>query len=546
MRHTPFALLPCLVFASASLAQPTADDCIGVTRVAPPDGDPPEPGFGGVSLLSPQPGALSVPRNVEIRLSGDVNTLAVEPAQMRVQVQDALGARVPFARVGLTLTPLEPLQARQTFLVRIEATEANPCPECFGVQESSFTTGDDVDVSAPILTGPLPVHVFVMPSDEEAARCGMFFGQTHQIVVDFGPAFPLDTWINVAGKKEGGSALDLFDIFNGGLSFPASSSIGNTVPTGLGDAFFIAITPRDLAGNVGASRTVRVRARSFIDMNRPREELAPLSCDMPALPTVMAATPLPTNGQLAIEFPFEEVPLALQHGDQLIPLLATSDLSSGHVYQAAEPLPAGESLLLVPLPCPSCLCSGCGDFAAIPIIIGDSSDNTPPAPPIVRELREDADPEFAVEGQCHPDRAALVVILQPGQDDQANPLELRYDANIRIDGGPQLVLGRSVVPLARGDGSIALRIETAGFGRLLDENIELTLQAIDAAGNRASAVTSHGDDDGAGCTASGAGPACGLALLALVVRRRSAARARSCSRDRAMRMPVAAPRRQAR
>lgn len=533
MRTWPFAALLALAFAAAAQAQPVPpppDECDAFVGARAPPPPPAEdavalPGFGSIFVISPPQGAFAVPTNVEVRLGGDVNALDVEPAQMSVDIVDQLGARVPFERDGLVLSLLGPLPPRQTFLVRIEATDANPCPECFGVQEIAFSTGDDVDLTVPVLEGPPPVHVFVMPSDEEAARCGLFFGQTHQIIIDFGPAFPLNTWISVAAKKEGGSVRTLFEQFNVGSGFPASGNVGTTVPTALGDAFFVAVTPRDLAGNIGAARTVRVRARSFVDMNRPREELAPLWCDMPEGPTVTMAASLPTNGQIMIEFPFEAVPVALQHGDEQIPLVAISDLSSGHVYETAVPLPAGAALTVVPLPCPRCVCEGCGDFAPIPVLVGDSADTTPPAAPALRELREDAAPPLAVEDACHPDRPAIVAILDPGSDDQASPLELRYDANIRIDGGPQLVLGRSLLPLSRGDGSVAVRIETGGFGRLLGDTFELTLEAIDAAGNRTPTVINHGGDEGnEGCAAAGANTASAIALLGLVTlaRRRRA------------------------
>jgi hypothetical protein len=528
--------LPAIAFV---LAAPTAaavdlsvpappDDCAAFggagARAAEPI-FPPDPGFGGLFVLSPPQSSFDVPRNVEVRLGGDVSSLDVEPAQMSVEIVDALGARVPFQRDGLDLALLAPLPPRQTFTIRIEATDANPCPDCFGIQEIAFTTGDEVDESAPVLDGPPPVHVFVMPSDEEAARCGFFFGLTHQIVVDIGPALPLNTWIAIDAKKDGGAVTPLADIFNTGSLFSTVGNVGTTVKTALGDSFFVALTPRDLAGNVGNARIVRLRARSFLDQNRLREELPPLWCDMPTAPVVTAAATLPTNGELAIDFPFEEVPLALRNIDapnDVIPLVAVADLASGHVYRAVDALPAGAALEVVPLPCPRCVCEGCSDFAPIPVLVGADADTTAPAAPVVLALREDIAPDLAVEGPCHPDRPAVVAVLEPGRDDHAGPLELRYDANIRVDGGPQLVLGRSLIPFARGDGSIALRMETPSFGRLLGHELELTLEAIDGAGNRASSSFAHGDDKNGGCTATSAGSPGPLAFLALVltVRRR--------------------------
>lgn len=537
----PFAVPFAFASAFGALAVPAAaqpvpapdDPCADFRGFGAPPPVPPgdaiaEPGFGGLFVVSPPQGAFDVPRNVEIRLGGDVNSLDVEPAQMSVQVFDSTGARVPFERTGLDIELLAPLPPNQTFVVRIEGTDANPCPECFGVQELSFTTGEEIDREAPVLDGAPPVHVFVLPNGEQAEQCGVFFGQTHIIMIDFGPQLPSNTWVAVAGKKDGGPPQSLIEIFNTGQIFPAQTNVGTTVPTALGDVFFVALTPRDLAGNVGEARIVRVRARSFIDQQLPRDQLAPLWCDMPESPAVIAAETLPTNGELAIDFPFEEVPVALRSVDDpdapVIPLVPLRDTASGNVYGTVAPLPAGAEFDVVGLECTQCVCKGCTAFDPQRVVIGNAADDEAPAAPVFVELREDASPPLSIEEQCVPDRPAILAVLQAGVDDGTAATDLRYDATIAIDGQPPVVLGRSLAARDIGGGQVEVRIETGGYGRILGDPLELTLEAIDAAGNRKAASHLHGQVEEEGCaSASPASPAAlafALGLLALARRRR--------------------------
>lgn len=533
-----FALtLNALPAAAQPVPAPPDDPCASIDSlgapppIPPPDGDAiAEPGFGGVFVTSPPQGAFDVPRNVEIRLGGDVSSLEVEPPQMSVQILDSVGARVPFERTGLELRPLAALAPGQTFVVRIEATDANPCPDCFGVQEVPFTTGDEIDREAPVLEGTPPVQVFVLPNGEQAEQCGVFFGQTHVIMVDFGPALPNNTWINVSGKKDGGPPQSLVEAFNMSTQvFPLQTNVGNTVPTALGDVFFVALTPRDLAGNVGEARVVRVRARSFIDQQVPRDQLAPLWCDMPETPAVIAAETLPTNGELAVEFPFEEVPVALRDVDNpdaaFIPLVPVRDTANGNVYNTVAPLPAGGTFDVVGLECTQCVCEGCTRFEPQRVVVGDGPDNAAPEAPVFVELREDASPPLSVAEQCVPDRPAILAILQAGVDDTTAPTDIRYDANIAIDGQPPVVLGRSLAARDIGNGQVEVRIETNGFGRVLGDPIELTLEAIDAAGNRKAATHAQGQPEETGCAstspASPAALAFALGLLALARRKRN-------------------------
>lgn len=531
MKHLApfFAACAAALFATPGRAQsngapgepPPCDGLAEAAGAAPPDV---EPGFGFLFVTSPPVGALA-PRNVEIRLGGDLSGLDVDPPTVSVEVRDLVGARVPMTRDGSVLRPTEPLPAGETFLVRIEATPAHPCPDCVGTQELAFSTTDEIDTTPPALVGPPAANVFVLPPPEEAARCGFFFGTTHQIVVDLGASAPAQTWIDVAARKEGEAPIFLVEAFNNGAPFPITANAGAQLPVALGDAFYLSFAARDLAGNVGAPKIIRVLARSFVDQTVPADALPPLWCEMPEAPSFTVPALLPTNGQVVVDFPFEEVPLALvpagevPGADNVIPLIPLEETALGHVYGTVSGLPNDASLDIVGLPCPHCVCDRCDDFAPVRISTSEGPDNVPPAAPIVRELLEDTSPEVSAEEACRPDRPALVVVLEPGQDDVAAPLELRYDAVIRLEGGPPRVLATAAAPLRRADGGTVLRLETRDLGRVLGAPFELTLEAVDVAGNRAAVTTFHQPDGGAGCASSG-GTSWTLALLALALARR--------------------------
>jgi hypothetical protein len=485
----------------------------------------PPPGFGQPFIVSPPGNIANVPRNVEIVLAGDMSGFDVDPPQFSLEVASTDGNRSPLVRDGSRFHPLAPLPAGESFLVTLAPTAAHPCPDCVGTQQLGFTTGDEVDVTPPVLDAAPAVNVFVMPDPEQAAQCGVFFGTTHNIVVDFGPALPTNAFISVQARIENGPPVALFDQFNSGTFFQATGTVGPNVPVALDDAFYLAFTPRDLAGNVGGVRVVRVRARSFADQATPSAQLSPKWCEMPEHATVAVPSTLPTNGQLEVSFPFEEVPLALRvpggAPSSDIPLVPVEDTPFGHVYATAAPLPAGADLDVVGLACPHCICEGCEEVPPTRVHVADVEDVEAPAAPVIVELGEDADPEPAVEEQCRPDRAALVVMLEAGEDDVAAPLDLRYDATLRLDGGPPLVLARGARPAERANGGVVLRLETGGLARILGRDFELTLTAVDAAGHRSSEATRTGQAEAAGgCAAAPAPAGALLAVLALLARRR--------------------------
>lgn len=504
VKSFPFVLL---LAAHTALGVPERDPC-AFPEAAPRDEDEgqPFPGFGSLVVASPPAGA-AVPRNVEIRLAGDVANLDSEPPLYTFELRAQDGSRVAFAREGGVVRPVEPLPADSSWSAVVAPTSAHPCPDCITQWELVFMTTSEIDTEPPLLEELPPINVFVMPSPEEASRCGMFFGTTHQIFIEFGPRQPSSTWVTVSARKDGSAPRRLVESFLSGSTFTNVADVGPQVPVALGDPFTIGVTLRDLAGNVGPARVVRVLARSFADQQQPMSSLDPLWCAVPPAVSVAAQQPLPPNGRIVVDFPFEEVPLALApvDGGAPVPLIPMEDTAFGHVYGAALPLPAGAQFDVIGLDCPHCTCPGCTAVEPVRIAVGESPDVEPPAAPVVTGFREDVAPERAFEEECRPDRPALLVELEPGRDDVTDALALRYDASVRAGDAPARVLARSAIPYVRADGSTVLRLETAALGRLLAEPFELTLDAVDAAGHRTSTTArwEPSSTEASGCASGG-------------------------------------------
>ncbi|HEY4222932.1 MAG TPA: hypothetical protein VGO62_16360 [Myxococcota bacterium] len=476
---------------------------------------------GNIQLLAPPPNAAGVPRNVEIRLGGSVDQLDLDPPAFTVALLDPDSQPVPVTRVGGLMHPIHPLDAQTAYTVSIAPTDANPCPDCSPAQLIGFSTGDDIDTTPPDLSKPLPIDVFVMPDPALAQQCGLFFSQTHQIVIQFGGRFPINALIDVFARTAGTSPVFIAEQLNTGQIFPLSTSLDPTLPTALGDTFEIAVIARDLAGNTSAPRIEHIRARSFVDESEDPTTLPPLWCSVSSAPTVTAPAQMPENGRIEVAFPFEEVPVDLvDDAGNETPLIPVDDIAGGHVYDALEPLPPHRTFHVEALSCPHCVCSGCAPAAGT--ILGDaitttsSTDTNAPAAPKFRRFGEDSDPALIVAQQCGDDHAALLVFLAPGSDDVTSALDLRYDASIRIADGPPLALAHGLVPRTAADGSTQLRIDEGALGRVLGEHFVLSLDAVDAAGNRSTSDIENGRDAAAGCSST-RGSSASLAILALLL-----------------------------
>lgn len=474
--------------------------------------------FGRLHMASPSSGATSVPRNVEIVLGGFLGELDIQPPFLLVKLRDNNGAEVPSTRSGALLRPVALLSPQASYRVSVELANPDSCPGC-GIEESFwFTTGDDVDTEPPRWSGAPLVQALVFSEQERQCGIGGGLDTTHMLL---GRLSDLDdpdiARVSVAIKPGGAATTRVFDtvVEQSTRYFFRSGS----EPLGLGDDVIVAVTPVDAAGNAGAATSVRVRARPFSDIREERfEDLADRQCSLPA--NVAPALPerVPTNARFVVDMPVEPVPLALVHDGGAMPLHPVEHLPSGQVLEPAEELPAGATVNLVALPCFQCACIGCDVARSWAFRVADGPDKRAPEPPVVLELLEDLIPAPAEE-ECHPDRSALIVRLEAGVDDTTAAEHLRYDAVIRLSGQLAVEVGRSLPALVGDDGTVAIRVDTSAYGRLLSQPFELDVIATDLAGNDATTTFVH--DEGAGCSStqarSGSVPLTGLALAALGV-----------------------------
>ena len=195
-------------------------------------------------------------------------------------------------------------------------------------------------------------------------------------------------------------------------------------------------------------------------------------------------------------------------------------------FAPGGPLTAGARYDIVPRACPHCVCAGCGALEPVAIEVGDAEDRTAPARPRIIGWDEELEPAPATD-VCRADRAALIVKLEPGDDDTTDALALRYRARIKIGDGVTVELGDGHAPRSEDDGTVSLRIETPGLPRVLGDPFTFTLDVKDAAGNTSTTVETVDPDapadeaSGVGCSTAGGAPSLLAALLGmLVVRRR--------------------------
>ncbi len=485
MRSLIFALA--LLPAPALFAQNGAAEAPECGAPLPPPPQPPvgdAPGFSGNLFLAAPPQLNDLPRNVEIRLGG--NVFEVELGFWTVVLRDAVGNELASSIDEDRVVPADGLlPADSTIFVVIAPTNTNPCQGCFGEQQFQFSTNDVVDNVAPVIDGSLAVNGYVLPSLAEQQACGFFAGTQHTIEVPLSASEP--TLFTVAGRTARGQPTLLL---RDALSTPFSNqtvslSLGNDVVVTLGEPVVVIVTARDLAGNVATPRALRVRMRSFRD--RGAAGFVPFNCDLDAAPVVTVPSRLPTNPALRVVFPFEELPLALRPvtgGDDvsLVPVVdVAEDARVGHVFVTARPVAAGD-YDVVTLECPSCLCAGCSAPLRQRITLDDVVDATAAASPQVRDVVDDPSPPLSV-GSCQPDGAATIIVLAPAADDVAGPADLLYDAVVRQEGGLPRPAGSALPALLRGNGDIAVRIPSGELGRLGGSNFTLTLTARDVGGN---------------------------------------------------------------
>lgn len=460
-----------------------------------------EDNFGPVHMALPRSGAIGVPRNVELILGGFLNDLDFVPPFLVVKLLDPDHAEVPSTRSGALLRPAVTLAPHTTYRVAVRLADPTSCEGCDLEQDFPFTTGADPDHVPPAYAAEPFVQALVLSDADRQCGFGGAFGTTHLLLGRM-PELPPDVArLSIAVRPGNGTTTRATDLIVRGAT--QHFFRGGTEQVALDDEIIIAVTPIDLAGNAGAAVSVRVRARPFEALrDAPFEELDDRQCALPF--GVRAALPdtVPTNARFLVEMPVEPVPMGLVLDGATIPLHPTEHLPGGQVLEPTSPLPSGRTLQLVSLPCAHCACVGCDVSTPTSFTVGDSADDEPPAAPVVLGFVEDLDPAPA-EDLCHPDRTALIALLERGDDDKTPAAHLRYDAVLRVGDQLSVEAGRALPVVLREDGTAAVRLETAAYGRLLTEPFELELTARDLAGNRSSTSVIHdAGEAGFGCASS--------------------------------------------
>jgi hypothetical protein len=495
-----------------------------------PDGDfPDEPFFGSVVLVAPPPGVGPVPRNVELVLAGAL--AEIEQGFWNIELTGPDGP-VPLVVDGTHIVPVGGLLPPGVVTLVLAPSPTHPCQGCFPAGRQAFDVTAVVDVTPPRFS-ELVLHDFVPPSLEHQTRCNQFIG-TGDIVL---ASVSVDevAFIDLAGRHPlvAPRFLSRGSLTVPGLPTGLFGSVASTPLVAPGDDLVVIALARDLAGNVAAPVVSRLRARSMLTVDDPTttlDQVTETRCALGALPDVHVPERLPRNPTLRVVFPFEEQPLALRRGEQVVPLVPGTELvedaRGGRLFAPAVPLEAGP-WNLVSLPCERCVCPECTAPLDRPVTLNDSVDTIAPVAPAVRELIDDAAPARA-EGRCVPDRAATLVVLSPGSDDVAGPFDLVYDVVIQRDDEPPRALASALPALRRADGNAVIRVPTAPLGRVVGDPLTLELIARDTAGNVVRAThTVSVDESAGGCAAGGSGSplvVLGSALLSGVLFRRRRSR----------------------
>jgi MYXO-CTERM domain-containing protein len=526
--------------ASSSRAQPAqsgdvpgVDDCSfflptlptpdSFPEDAPPGSPPDQPAFGSVMLVAPPPGAGPVPRNVEIVLGG--NLVELEQGFWDLWI-DGPSGRVAFGLDGARVVPDGGLLPAGVVQITLQPSATLPCQGCFPPAVLTLEVTDVVDLTPPVFTDVV-IHELVPPSFEQQAACNAFIGTVDFLAVAL--TTDEDAFAAVAARHalvEPRIVLQ-FGHMRAGSRTALLGNLAQTPVVAEGDDVVVVAFARDLAGNASPPLVTRVRARSMSsvpDAGTTIDELAELRCALDAVPAVSVPSRLPRNPSLRVVFPFEDVPIVLRRGDEVVAVVPGADVvedaRTGRLFSPVQPVAPGV-WELVSLPCERCVCPQCTLPLRVPLVIDDVVDVQVPSAPRVRTLLDDALPPRS-EGRCGPDRAALLAVLAPGEDDVSGAHDLVYDVSVRVGADPPRPMGIGLSPLRRADGDVVLRLPTAPFGRIVDRALTLDVTARDAAGNASTATWSQAeDDDGqSGCGTTGAGTALALAGLALRRRRR--------------------------
>jgi hypothetical protein len=479
-----------------------------------------EPINGGALFVEfPPVWVGAVPRNVELRLGGALDEL--DQGFWEVGLEGGAGS-IFYEREGDRILPQGGLLPAGEVVITIAPSESNPCPSCWGVWEQTLSVDDVVDLEPPAFTSVV-VHELVPPSMEEQTRCNQFLGESDFIAL----AFMTDetTEVTFAARHE---RVPVQLMLSAGTFSLAGTwggtflQLGASPPVAVGDDVFASVVLRDLAGNVSAPHNTRIRAQALRGLESPDisvDQIPERRCTLAPGPVVFLPEHLPQNPVLRVVFPLEEYPLVVASGSTSIPLLpddmVADDVGLGRLYVPAQPLLPGP-WELQSLPCERCVCPDCLTPLRLPLVVDDVVDQAAPRPPVVLEVLEDSSPAPAA-GECTPDRAALLLVLAPGEDDHAGPYDLLYDVTVAIRDDPPRPVGTAIVPQRRADGAVVLRLPTHRLGRLIGEPLRFSVTARDPAGHRARAVHEHaGDVVDTGC-ASTTAPTSWLVLAAFFV-----------------------------
>ena len=488
---------------SAQSAGPDAD------QVAFPEN------FEQLFVLQPQWDAV-LPRNGRIVLAGsslknldgpialsDVSRWNVVATQNNVPVELILHDGIVRPRGGLW-------ESNAVVDVRF-ATPFFPEDDCSiqgNCQESvlRFNITDEITNDTPVIEGEITMQFKSQEMELRFDGVNSNYVESFNVYVKVRSSFPKDlsqNFFRIDGGTTGLAGFVNTEVFEG-------------------DLVTVAISATSSAGIEGPVRAVRTVVGP-VDIPRP---LATSFCELSAAPQVhLPQTPMPTNGFLQVDIPFENAALGFADDDgNTVALRGITSTARWELQRTTASLPPNSQLDVVALPCPSCLCATCSEGVGGRIRVGPGPDQIAPSVPTIVDVREETNTPLRA-GFCVETGNALVVDIDPGTDDLTAIDYLRYDAAIRIDGSSAISAGRGLVPFTRSDGTTSLRLQTQAFENLLEENLVVELVARDLAQNGSEVATFTATPPEEGCSHVAVQPrgipwALSFVLLAVFLRRR--------------------------